>query len=113
MRKLIIISTFVALVFVAISPATAKLPIEKLNLPDGFKIEIYAENVKNARQMAMGHNGIVFVGSRSAGLVHAVIDENKDGTADKVIEIASGLTMPSLSYNFYIRGALIKGLLNI
>jgi glucose/arabinose dehydrogenase len=75
--------------------ADSKLPIEKLSLPDGFKIEVYASDVKNARQMALGDNGTLFVGSRSAGIVHAVIDENKDGIADKTIEIDSGLTMPS------------------
>lgn len=95
MRNLIIISIFLSLVFVGTSSSFANLPTDKLKLPDGFSIEVYAENVKNARQMALGDNGTVFVGSRSAGLVHAVIDENKDGEADKVIEIASGLTLPS------------------
>jgi glucose/arabinose dehydrogenase len=71
------------------------LDLDKLSLPEGFKISVYAENVENARQMALGENGTVFVGSRGAGLVHAVVDTDKDGTADKVVQIASGLTMPS------------------
>ena len=77
------------------SQTTQALDIDKLELPEGFKISVYAENVKNARQMALGKNGTVFVGSRGAGLVHAVVDTDKDGTADKVVEVASGLTMPS------------------
>jgi len=77
------------------SISLAKLPLEKLQLPSGFNISLYAENVKNARQMALGDKGTVFVGSRSAGLVHAVVDKNNDGKADSVIELASGLDMPS------------------
>jgi glucose/arabinose dehydrogenase len=70
-------------------------PLEKLSLPAGYQISIFANNVKNARQMAVSPNGIVFVGSRDAGLVHAVIDANGDGVAEQVIKIASGLNMPS------------------
>lgn len=71
------------------------LPLEQLKLETGFKIEVYAENVKNARQMALGDNGTVFVGSRSAGLLHAVVDKDKDGKADEVIQLAEKLNMPS------------------
>nr|WP_241263973.1 PQQ-dependent sugar dehydrogenase [Bowmanella dokdonensis] len=82
------------------------LPLDKLTLPEGFKIELYADGVKNARQMALGEKGTLFVGSREAGLVHAVVDSDGDHKADKVIEIASGLTMPSgLAYrdgNLYV-----------
>ena len=73
----------------------AALPLDKLSLPEGFTIGVFAENVKNARQMALGDKGTVFVGSRSAGLVHAVIDKDQDGKAEQVIEIARDLTMPS------------------
>lgn len=71
------------------------LPIDKLNLPKGFKISVFAENVNNARQMALGDKGTVFVGSRRAGVVNAVVDKDGDGKADKVIQIASGLNLPS------------------
>ena len=78
-----------------VSLPTLALPLEKLALPEGFAIEVYAENVKNARQMALGDNGTLFVGSRGAGLVHAVVDTNQDGKADKVIVLAKDLNMPS------------------
>src|SRR2546425_6349171 len=38
-----------------------------ISLPPGFRIAVYAGDVPNARQMAAGPNGLVFVGSRSAG----------------------------------------------
>ncbi len=70
------------------------LPLDKLNLPDGFSISIFAE-VKDARQMARSDNGIIYVGSRRAGNVYAVIDEDGDFQADKVISIAKNLNLPS------------------
>lgn len=86
--------SMLALYCLFLTPALS-LPLEKLKLPEGFEISLYAENVDNARQMALGNKGTVFVGSRNPGKVHAVIDANGDGKAEKVIEIASGLFMPS------------------
>ncbi|KPZ70082.1 Glucose / Sorbosone dehydrogenase [Shewanella sp. P1-14-1] len=71
------------------------LPLEKIQLPDGFSIELYADNVKNARQMALGDNGTLFVGSRRAGNVYALIDSNKDNRADQQITLAKDLFLPS------------------
>lgn len=68
---------------------------QKIKLPSGFKINIFAENVQNARSLAMGTKGTIFVGSRSEGNVYAILDNNKDNKADKVITIAKGLNMPN------------------
>jgi len=70
------------------------LPLEKIQLPPGFKIEVYADNVPNARGMVLGVRGTLFVGSREAGRVYAVLDENQDQRADKVLVIARGLKLP-------------------
>ncbi|MDN4502775.1 PQQ-dependent sugar dehydrogenase [Alteromonadaceae bacterium BrNp21-10] len=70
-------------------------PLDSLTLDKGMSISLYAEGVKNARQMALGDNGTVFVGSRDAGVVSAVVDSDGDFIADKVIEIAKDLNMPS------------------
>jgi glucose/arabinose dehydrogenase len=66
-----------------------------LTLPPGFRISVYADDVPNARQMAAGPPGTVFVGSRSEGKVYAVVDRDGDHRADAVHVIASGLAMPS------------------
>lgn len=66
-----------------------------INLPAGFKIELYASNIKNARSMALSPSGILFVGTRSAGNVYALVDNNKDYKVDEVITVASGLDMPN------------------
>jgi glucose/arabinose dehydrogenase len=63
--------------------------LNKLHLPDGFQIDVYAE-VPGARQMALGTNGNVYVGTRG-NHVYAVVDKNKDHKADQVVSILDDL----------------------
>jgi hypothetical protein len=58
------------------------LPLDKIKLPPGFAIEIYATGVTGARQMALSPNGTLYVGTIGAGNVYALPDNNKDGKAD-------------------------------
>lgn len=71
------------------------LNMAELKLPAGFKIDVFAEGLPSARQIAFGAKGTVFVGSRGARSVYAIVDRNKDHKADSVKVIASGLTQPS------------------
>lgn len=71
-----------------------KFQLEKINLPDGFTLSVFAE-VPNARSLAVSPNGTVFVGNRAQKNVYAVVDENKDGFADKVYTLATGLNSPN------------------
>ena len=75
-----------------IAAAPDKLPIAKLKVPPGFNIEVYAAGMANARSLAEGDKGTVFVGSRLVGNVYAVT--NKDGKRS-VKTIASGLHRPN------------------
>lgn len=75
-------------------PAQKKLPLEKIKLPSGFKIEVYAE-VENARSLALSPSGVVYVGNRDGNKVYAVKDTNGDNKADKTWVVASGLRMPN------------------
>jgi glucose/arabinose dehydrogenase len=69
--------------------------IKQLHLPKGFTISIYAGNVRNARSLALGDDGVVFAGSTSEGKVYALQDNNNDGVADKQTIIANNLNMPN------------------
>ena len=69
--------------------------LDKIKLPEGFKIEIYADKVPNARSMVWGDKGTLFVSTRSEGKVYAVVDTDNDLKADKVHILASGLNMPN------------------
>jgi glucose/arabinose dehydrogenase len=74
------------------------LALDQIKMAPGFKIELFATGVTNAREMAIGSKGTVFVGSRNkpAGdTVYAVVDLNGDYKADEVIPIAKGLNEPS------------------
>lgn len=68
----------------------AEANLHKLNVPEGFKVEVYAE-VPGARQMAFGQStGTVFVGTRG-DKAYAVVDKNKDRQADEVVTILDDL----------------------
>ncbi len=69
--------------------------LQALKLPAGFKISIFADNVPNARTLALGDDGVIYVGTRRQGDVYAVKDINGDGVADKKYRIATDLYMPN------------------
>lgn len=70
--------------------AAAEANLHKLNVPEGFNVEVYAE-VPGARQMTFGQStGTVFVGTRGKN-AYAVVDKNKDRQADEVVNILSDL----------------------
>ncbi len=95
-RASLSLTCLLPLVLLACARAGAgDFPLDLISLPDGFKIEVYAAGVDNARQMALGDQGTLFVGSRSAGNVYAVIDSDGDGQPDKGRLVDSGLQMPS------------------
>ena len=71
------------------------LPLEKIILPEGFNISIFASKIENARSMALSPKGTLFVGTRGQGDVYAIVDKNRDYKADKVYTIATGLKMPN------------------
>lgn len=62
-------------------------PLPALVVPAGFQANVFAEGVDNARSMALGPQGTVFVGSQYVGKVHAVVDRDGDHKADRVVLI--------------------------
>lgn len=68
--------------------------LKNIQLPEGFSISIFAK-VPNARSMTIGDNGTIFVGNRKEDKVYALVDEDKDGKADKTYIIAEGMTSPN------------------
>jgi glucose/arabinose dehydrogenase len=98
MNKNILCRLFLMTVLCAIAPwpVQAKdLPLDLIKLPPGFKIEIFAADVPEARSMALSPKGILFVGTREQGKLYAIVDDDHDFKADKVYTIAQGLMMPN------------------
>ncbi len=75
--------------------APSNLPIDRLKLPEGFKIEVYADSIDGARSMAMGEDGTLFVGTRNEKTVYAIQDLDKDYKADHVTILDSTLSVPN------------------
>jgi len=84
------------LLLTSLCPATSRaLPLERIKLPPGFHIELYADKLRDARSLALGAQGTVFVGTRRLGKVYALVDTKKQNRADKVFTVAAGLEMPN------------------
>ncbi len=72
--------------------AGAESGLSAITLPDGFAIEIYAR-VPGARSLAVASDlDAVFVGTRGES-VYAIVDENGDGSADRVVKVVDGLNV--------------------
>jgi glucose/arabinose dehydrogenase len=69
--------------------------LDLIRLPEGFKIDLYAEDIPNARSMVMSPGGVLFVGTRKAGRVYAVVDRDGDHRADEVVTLLKGMNMPN------------------
>src|SRR5438093_13110258 len=72
--------------------APGEIPIEKIKLPPGFTVSLWAHGINNARAMTWGDKGTLFVSSRVAGNVYAVVD---NGASREVKTIAKGLNLPN------------------
>jgi glucose/arabinose dehydrogenase len=70
------------------------LHLDRIEMPPGFAIGLYAR-VPGARSMAMSPAGVLYVGTRESGRVYAVLDRDRDHTADAVITLAEGLRSPN------------------
>lgn len=76
-----------ALTWSACSQADVQDDLDKITLPPGFEIHVVAEDLADARSMAMGDEGTLFVGTRRAGRIFALRDEDGDFRADKTYTI--------------------------
>lgn len=85
---------FLLLCVTPAAEAAGNLPLEKIKLPPGFEISLYA-SVPGARSMALGTGGTVFVGTRDRGKVYALTAERDYSRAAEVITVASGLKTPN------------------
>jgi len=100
----LILSILISIFFLSFSQPP--LPIDRLKLPPGFKIEVIAR-VGGARQISISPRGIIFVGSRG-GVVNALLPIGP-GRYETVV-IARGLNTPN-GVHFH-NGILYVGLVD-
>ena len=87
-------SLYFSLLFIFLIPNIESEEINNLNLPEGFEINIFANNLDTPRQIAETDNGHILVGSKSGSEVIALIKTNKNGKYEKVI-VANDLKNPA------------------
>jgi len=75
-------------------PGSPGLPLDRIRLPQGFRIELYAYPVPSARSLTLGDAGTVFVGTRE-DRVYALRDQDGDHRAEDVLVVAQGLNSPN------------------
>jgi glucose/arabinose dehydrogenase len=88
-------ATLVLLLSACQEPARApEPPLVHLHLPPGFAIEEYAK-VPGARSLLVADGGArVYVSTRGSE-VFAILDPERDGHANQVVAVASGLKVPN------------------
>ncbi|GIV58626.1 MAG: sorbosone dehydrogenase [Rhodothermaceae bacterium] len=94
MSRLILLLT-AGLMACSFHGAPRDLDLDKIKLPPGFEISVFAEGLPNARSLRLTPGGTLFVGTRREGKVYAVRDTDGDYVADEVYTLAEGLNMPN------------------
>jgi glucose/arabinose dehydrogenase len=69
-----------------------ELPLNTLKVPAGFKVEVWADGIPEARSLALGDQGTVFVSNRNGKNVYAVTDK---GGKREVKTVLKGLDAPN------------------
>jgi glucose/arabinose dehydrogenase len=69
-----------------------KIPLDKIKVPAGFKVEVWAHGMPGVRMMARGDKGTIFGGTRAIGKVYAITDKGGQRTHKA---IAEGLKQPN------------------
>lgn len=67
------------------------IQLEKIMLPKGYKIEVYASGVTNARAMDFAEDGTLFAGSMNEGKVYAIRPDRTVIIIDDSLEMPAGL----------------------
>ena len=92
----------------AVTPTRIIPPAEQINLPPGFAISTFVQELRDPRMMALGPDDQLYLAERGAGRIVRLPDLDGDGLADGVEVVADGLNAPS-SIAFYADGSLYVG----
>lgn len=77
------------------SPSRVRRPPDAtLQVPDGFKVNIFADGLAHARWMAVASNGDVLLAEPREGKITLLRDADKDGKAELVTTFADGFDRP-------------------
>jgi glucose/arabinose dehydrogenase len=70
--------------------APSEIPLDKLRLPPGFRVELWAHGMPGVRMMTRGDKGTIYAGTRIIGRVYEIKDNGKERTsrilAEKLVQ---------------------------
>jgi len=78
-----------------VATKAADVPLDRIKLPPGFKVEVWADSIPGSRAIAAGENGKYYVGTRALGRIYEVADNGKERTARVVVD---KLNQPTAAY---------------
>ena len=73
----------------------ADVPLDKIKVPAGFKVEVWADSIPGSRAIAEGDDGKYYVGTRGLGRIYELTDDGKQRTSRIVID---KLNQPTATY---------------
>ena len=68
--------------------------LNKLKLPEGFHIAVFASDIDGARMLTFTPGGVLLVSESGEGKVVALPDPKHTGKASRVVEVLTGLNEP-------------------
>lgn len=73
----------------------ADVPIDRIKLPAGFKVEVWADQIPGVRAIAQGDGGKFYAGTRGLGRVYEITDS---GSARSSRVVVDKLQQPAVAY---------------
>jgi glucose/arabinose dehydrogenase len=82
-------------IFVNCSASGNPAHLEKLKVPSGYSIKVYADQLPGARTMAISDSGVIFVGTRGQGKIYALVPPKNTQEKMRTITLLSNLNNPN------------------
>jgi glucose/arabinose dehydrogenase len=73
----------------------ARSALDQIHVPDGFKIEVFIDEVPGARSLTLSPAGTLFVGTRDKGFIYAIPGAASAPRGGKPRRVGRGMTSPN------------------
>lgn len=93
MRTQLILTMAILSLFMLPACHGQELPLDTVELPPGFEIELYADDLPDARSLALGDDNTVFVSTRTRGSIYALRENGQKPPKQYII--AKDLNTPN------------------
>ena len=104
MIRMILVSALLLFLFYSDGATEVDTDTNRLSLPPGFSVTLFAEGLGKARGIGISPGGELFVCSMNRGELVVLLDEDDDGISDRTLIFADGLRNPHsvAFYNGYV-----------